>query len=497
MTFLSPSSFRHRKQSLHSSPSVSTDALVQEGMSFLRHLKTYRQNLLDLVSNTDGQIQSLQPKLRRLIFDRGMASLPAELLARILELSLENGSEEDKLVPSKLARIETLTFSHVCRRFRGIAVSLPKVWNTVSNRMRLEAVQTCLSRSADSNLRVGLELAKASATSCSDFLAVVAPESHRWERFDVKLDLSRVTQEDFSDMRAALASCGVLKVPSLRNLTIVANEPPLATLSALDAAAIQFYNSCNLPSLERLSALNFIPRLPLGGACLKSCTIELYHRDNLPWDIALVSQFLVDCPELEDLILHLRSEDLLTLEPISEMHLPRLKSFDFCAPVHQGTTPIHRFMRKLIIPSVSSMTIEFDLYDRDLEDDWIRHFFPGSNQYDHLTNLSIQLCWMFYLADDAIERILTRFPSVRNLSIEAPNYQGPDANAKGGLPALKTLRLKNCNSFDSFELRNLLARLRAVPGGDEFEKLVVEGCWDIEEDDCASLLPKDKYSWRP
>ncbi|KLO18984.1 hypothetical protein SCHPADRAFT_97615 [Schizopora paradoxa] len=126
----------------------------------------------------------------------GFASLPNELLTNILSLAIP--SEEPDPTESRVSDgvsfrksfWSAVTFSHVCDRFRRVALSSPKLWNKISDDMSQEEVKACLLRSG----RIPLDICLASFPDVNKypnfyltgyFADFVLKSFDRWKRLEI------------------------------------------------------------------------------------------------------------------------------------------------------------------------------------------------------------------------------------------------------------------------------------------------------------------------
>jgi hypothetical protein len=140
--------------------------------------------LLDeLLASVDMTRHLFEKRSRKIIFKRGIDSMPDELIAYIMDLLPEADSRSGK------PRQGHIPMTQVCRRFRTIAINCPRLWCRFSGRMSLRQVELFLQRSGECKLDVDLSGGKCryigdirKICKCTTILATLVKQCHRWER---------------------------------------------------------------------------------------------------------------------------------------------------------------------------------------------------------------------------------------------------------------------------------------------------------------------------
>lgn len=181
----------------------------------------------------------------------------------------------------------SLSISHTCHRFRILALRLPRLWSSFSNRQHPDELCAFLERSKNSPVSIEIRdgrsrtapwsTARFFSERCREFLEVLSNRSNRWQTFT--FDTSRGF-ESATEIHCTLRH--------LRTLTL--DLPSLTTLrvSFFDAAIrrageealqqdqshfVYFYSSWKMPELRYLQTSNVVPYPPHSTVPL-SCAIH-------------------------------------------------------------------------------------------------------------------------------------------------------------------------------------------------------------------------------
>ncbi|KLO15430.1 hypothetical protein SCHPADRAFT_927230 [Schizopora paradoxa] len=109
---------------------ISAEDSVQNVQKGLLRLKEARKALDMLADSIDLSVEQLSQSTEGAVLTAGIASLPDELLARILEFCVEGHHVRMGI---ELFEESSVVLAGVCRRFRNIALRLPALWEVVSH----------------------------------------------------------------------------------------------------------------------------------------------------------------------------------------------------------------------------------------------------------------------------------------------------------------------------------------------------------------------------
>lgn len=146
-------------------------------LTALRSIEHVLQTILIPVAES---IIELQRHCIPLAFHVGIQTLPTELLAKIFELGHDSWDIifNDCNFPT--------TVSHVCRRWRAVALETPTIWTAVSSMFGEGRVVETLKRSKAAKLTVSINFKESAIqpyapVNMAEFVAL--PERARWEAF--------------------------------------------------------------------------------------------------------------------------------------------------------------------------------------------------------------------------------------------------------------------------------------------------------------------------
>lgn len=271
----------------------------------------------------------------------GLLSLPGELIGNIIELAVYGDRTEIDL--------SALQLSHVCRRFRDVAIHLPVIWTDLSCRSHGHAL---VGLYAERSNGLGLNICSNDRYldsrnphphdpykpgACARFFQAIVPYCEEWRSL-----LSLGTHFEHSALQADL------RLPRLEHLQVCWDRK-------------NTFERYDMPNLKSALLVEIIPRRAFAPT-LTSLTILLEYPS--PAGISLedcnsLLKFLEATPLLVDLGIklccHTDGEDLLALPSVT---LGNVETFrlDVVNPYHRGSH--HRHLVKPIkMPNLSSMDL--------------------------------------------------------------------------------------------------------------------------------------------
>ncbi|KAH8107516.1 hypothetical protein DFH11DRAFT_1549449 [Phellopilus nigrolimitatus] len=407
------------------------------------------------------------------------------------------GMRREKVVKERHGCENSVSLSHVSRRFRTVALSLPRLWSHVSDIQGLEEIQTFLMRSKKTGLSIELghclKPEGGGYLTFTDFLQNVADHSGRWRELTLSFPLWGADAFD-----NALAHCPCLH--SLRFLSVgFSTNDEAVDLWDLDEIIQELFGAWHTPNIVELQA-RVIPNESF-GTTLRKCKFDL-DEDVVP-EIYRLPLFL-DQKRLTHLHISFRGffEDDLEVAPF---RLPCLLYLTFeisesCPDIIAG------LMKKLISPRLSSLSLEI-LDDVQVNDGqiWLETLL-GRECLVSLQKFSI----VMDVSEEAIGTIsfhalLEGLPNIRHLSIEASNqslifserselgsYDLPHLH----LPHLRTLCLKNCRHLEESALKGLFDIGGFADKWKHFKRLEIADCPLLTRRGVSSIVPPRKISWK-
>lgn len=150
--------------------------VILAARSTLRNLEDIKTVLAGLSTSGEEIVKEIKEHIRPFEFGMGLSSLPDEMLSKIFEHALEG--QRSGRASSKGA------WSLVCRQFRRVVLSTPRLWSRIRSSDRVPYVRTCLKRSKSVGLSIYLYLINdhgqpEDMKRDSLFLAAVVPHSAR------------------------------------------------------------------------------------------------------------------------------------------------------------------------------------------------------------------------------------------------------------------------------------------------------------------------------
>ena len=331
-------------QILASLPGVpSLEAIRDE---YLRQLNPWNMSYQTLSSLVDERIPTLEVAAAALLdvvsclrelrnTGIGIARMPPELLSRVFSSFIGQEDTDTDLV----------SVTHVCRRWRAIALSNPNLWNHVFV-TSLEKAATFIERSGDQPLNIYFEnyhLAK-------QFAPTLRPEAHR-----LRTLVSRPPRGHLSVYLMAALSC--ISAPQLQNLHLLSREPPERDESVLSmfGRGVDMFKSVDNRFIFDTSALRSLRlyevAIPWEIDIYKNLTVlELCTPSMVPPTLRRLLECLRQCPDLEELNLELSDISELSVpsnDPNWNVDLRRLASLNLVLP---KSRTVSTFLSCLILP---------------------------------------------------------------------------------------------------------------------------------------------------
>lgn len=172
------------------------------------HIRSLPSGALRIRAVHDGTIGFLS-MLHNLYCSRFL-SLPFDVLSHIVKLACS---------PKTMGH-DALTITHVCRRFRYVALNTAVLWSHLFSRDSLDKTTSFISRAKEADLSVTIEEIS-DASSLDNFLALVTPHCDRWVEFRyMPRCLSEAWVRCSSDIGELQKRTIGWKLPRLRSLYI-------------------------------------------------------------------------------------------------------------------------------------------------------------------------------------------------------------------------------------------------------------------------------------
>ncbi|KLO04949.1 hypothetical protein SCHPADRAFT_1003129 [Schizopora paradoxa] len=231
------------------------DAGVKQVKQALRQAEDMESSLDTFLSCVKDRLGRLRRTLKDIAIKSYFPLLSDDVLAMIFEfaampLSQATGDVYDNKTPSNIARVS--------RRFRAVALKLPRLWRYIDITSDVKAIST-RSSVAGPILEVFVRSTKSIEENEREernlelysFLGRIAPLSSRITF--LRLDLSPATEEKFFKKLQNAKKLASLSFPFLHELEL--NYTKVQT----DLRNIHFYRGWKIPSLKVMKARNVIP----------------------------------------------------------------------------------------------------------------------------------------------------------------------------------------------------------------------------------------------
>ncbi|KAH8118774.1 hypothetical protein DFH11DRAFT_1569237 [Phellopilus nigrolimitatus] len=461
-------------------------------------IKDAQTSLKALSAILDNEIRQLESQHTRLVVRNGIESLPNEVLAIIAEYSCYHDSRE------------SVRLSHICRRFRTLALDIPALWTSVSPTDILDETKAFLERSKFAGLHIRFSRKAGQVFHESfhhEFLAAILPHAHRWHSFSLYLQYDAAGEEILCFLKFMSITCGRLELPTLKELSIQCDEHLFEDRPALRTADdLRFYENWIMPNIQFLKVYSFLPRPIFVQPSLRSLRVELESEyDDVAWDLGLLLMLLSTFTALEDLTLSFRNAIFVSAPgiPRPDIVLESLRTLDlYVLSENPDLNPVRLIMAKIRAPNLNKLVAATEIHQWADANEWLHTLlYNGVNDFMRLTHLDLQVN-RYYHETCEFETVFQRLPNLAHLSIEASD--DPDRVlrlwsthrlAPDSIPPLRSLRFSRCGTFYSDGLDHILKILQERPDWDEFHRLEVIDCPNFCQED-ARIIPKNKVVWR-
>ncbi|THH10127.1 hypothetical protein EW145_g1542 [Phellinidium pouzarii] len=429
-----------------------------------------------LTQSLEFNVKTFEEIVSRKALRVGLDRLPDEILLLILGHASTTFSKALKL-------------SHVCSRFRSVALSSPRFWNyVVDTNMSDQRLTAILARSGSLPLTVNV----------STRWGKVFSETQRSNFEKVLTESGRIRELNFTDMDTGLSqqilnSYSSLQLPTLLNLSVeYRRRYPVS----------HFYDSWTLPNLKQLKATNFSPR-PTLATNITCCSLKYMSH----FDIHDMAHFLESASSLQDLTLEffgirdsiannfsgVRSP-LATNTSIVSLNIQVLPEASFSAQT-AFLTHIGDYIRFPNVTNVSTRIINPMHTNEELEST-----LPFVFDVPLLKNLAIDVTQCRIGSKLSLGTVLRRAPQcLTTLSLKTMDtflrLDPENDDQRSVHPQLRTLRFIECNTLDQDFLEAV--RADSLKGNIEIERVEVYDCRGILEQNLRDAFPNSNVFWTP
>ncbi|TDL30145.1 hypothetical protein BD410DRAFT_53875 [Rickenella mellea] len=376
----------------------------------LRQLKPLRMSLRALLDVTDHHIRRLQNECTPFFHQKGIKSLPDDILRCVFEAGYESihhlhGKEADQ--PSSRFSI---TLSSVSRHFRQVALGCPRIWICLSNAMGRDLLALYISRSKN----VGLDILISHEIFREDmsfgvFMDIITQESQRWQIVVLDIDGN-------ADQLSTLCQYRDLQIQRLSELHFFLFSPDERT--SRDACSI--LETWHVPHLTHLSVLNcFIPKAAPWSQ-LHSCTLSFHpiidENEGDKWDCYQILLDLHALRMLQSLTLDFYDADqseIVDRLNTTSLTLQNLNSLIIILTSCDLANFMPSLFRGLRLPFLSELAVKLNA---DNSGEFAAEsLLPGANPYPCLRVINLMLSTNGTMRLGSFQ---TKLPSLEHIYIE-------------------------------------------------------------------------------
>lgn len=245
---------------------------------------------------------------------RDISSLPNELLAHIFEEAVPQA--EGFTATSQI-------LSHVCRRWRLVALDLPSLWVEADFAHYPSEYITCLGKSRNAPLKIHMVILD--DCDIEEFLNAIIPHSKRWSRLVIDIVNQEACREVISFMDTQHATHDL---PLLKELKIEYREEIGGDLEGNHTILFSKWSMPNLQSLYMKGYLSphQIPLDATFGTNLVRCSFQFDGEVGLERILFACLDFLQHHPSLEEFQLSLLEIFEVSGSSFTPVTLPNLRT---------------------------------------------------------------------------------------------------------------------------------------------------------------------------
>ncbi len=129
------------------------------------------------------QAAACESQIGALKLRSGFLSFPDNILSDVLEFASYQQNKDEHIAIKSTVNAAT-KLSHVCSRFRTLALSTPKLWNRIAPSMRIVAISSCVARCGTEGVQIIIP-ASSFHEDLSTFALRIAEEAYLWRRFEL------------------------------------------------------------------------------------------------------------------------------------------------------------------------------------------------------------------------------------------------------------------------------------------------------------------------
>ncbi|TDL30181.1 hypothetical protein BD410DRAFT_780723 [Rickenella mellea] len=252
-------------------------------LAALKNLKALRNAQQLILRATESKIFCLQKETSMTTLQRGIHSLPDDVIREIFETGHYGLSEPRYRYGSESYPVN---LSRVNRRFRTIAMDTPQIWSRLSNALTADQLEYRIEQSKFTGLTIIIMVhldEDQYACTVAEFLKIITPFCHRWHHFEYVVgEPDRTEDVYFGYTYRALLDYPHLDLPHLTSFL----WQKCGYDQWVDNPYVQaFCKLWNMPKLASFEGLNVLINPLMTVYNLVSVTLEFHADHQKEWDL--------------------------------------------------------------------------------------------------------------------------------------------------------------------------------------------------------------------
>lgn len=382
-----------------------------------------------------------------------------------------------------------INFSHVCRKFRDVALGLSTMWTSIHSGMSAKIVELYLIRSKEAGLSIRLvnfPYRDDAITKLDKFVSLIAPTSHRWTSFEFDPYHIPFWREFFEVLFKYLENKDVVRLESLAICVPQAYSWLIAD-SDVPKNILHFYSTWTAPRLKSLQVASTVP-LPQFGANLISCDLRFHNTIGFihEWLLVDLHAFLSSCHMLQEL--KMQVEVLApSPSPLSELHLDSLVSFKTNLLSNGVSLAFQQLMACLHMPNIQQLLVKIKPDER-CDAALINSLFKSPNDFRALRVLCLSVYGEVPVVFP-LQQLLNQFQALQYLTLKVTHAEFTPTLGGVRVPPLRFLSLSNCRGMSTGLFKDIIVALRGPEAKSSLENLRIHKCRQITRNDVEAVIP--------
>ncbi|KLO14977.1 hypothetical protein SCHPADRAFT_996213 [Schizopora paradoxa] len=453
---------------------ISLSLEIMEKTKFL--LDNLTSSLSENITRAKHRIQRITPDF----LGRGLASLPDDILAMIIELAAE---------PLERSTMRGQDLAKVSQRFRAIALRLPRIWCAVSSKTHSpEQALLYLERSRNMGVHVSIEELYSPYRS-RNLLQALIPLASQWRSFTYTgyhppTDPFGVTEHRIP-----------LQLPLMEHLSVKTDIDHV-------------YKEYSMPNLRSATFEHMIP-IPFSST-LTQFAVKLHSLvdDNL-WDIDGLRRFLRSTPLLVELRLRFENQFRTLVCDLfdPEVLLPELKTLSVATACDEEENPdgdwesVTDFLTTIRAPNLTHMILAVKVDTKGCPEEFLSEFIenvlPPTSSSPALASLDLAVMgveWTTKVKGQLHIRY-DRIPHLTHLKLET-NLNLILIHPEDKFFPLRRAEFVKCEKISNGFVTTLFRGLRInFAVWEALESVIFRACPNVDLDGNSSIVSEGKFHY--